>query len=262
MGLFGVSLSGTTVGPVIGGALAETLGWRSVFWFLTVLASIVFIFVLFLLPETLRSIVGNGSVRSNKLWHLTLFDIRRSREENTGTVEVPRQQNRLWDPFKIILDKDTALSLFISSLVYAMYSIGMFLVNITDLHSSNINSHLIFISLRPPRIGDWLDIRRIRNRYHPWISSMGKSPRLGLGKSNSTIREKFVWRFIRFSSRIRSNSIYLVSSSYILAFQCCIWMDPSISSPHARRLVISNGDGSRSYGSYDSMENACRGRIS
>lgn len=65
-GFFGVFTMGPQVGPalgpVIGGALADKLGWRSIFWFLCISSSACFIVMVTFLPETLRSIVGNGSV--------------------------------------------------------------------------------------------------------------------------------------------------------------------------------------------------------
>ena len=37
LGIFGVGpLTGPSLGPVIGGALAQSLGWRSIFWFLSI----------------------------------------------------------------------------------------------------------------------------------------------------------------------------------------------------------------------------------
>jgi MFS family permease len=64
MGFFqGGMLVPIAVGPVIGGALAGTLGWRSIFWFLTVYSVFLFLLLFLLLPETLRSIVANGGLR-------------------------------------------------------------------------------------------------------------------------------------------------------------------------------------------------------
>lgn len=62
MGFFqGVMLISIAVGPIIGGVLAGSLGWRSIFWFLTVYNAVLLIMVIFLVPETLGSIIGNGS---------------------------------------------------------------------------------------------------------------------------------------------------------------------------------------------------------
>ncbi|KAF7595238.1 hypothetical protein BBP40_006738 [Aspergillus hancockii] len=65
MGFFqGGMLVPLAVGPVIGGAPAGTLGWGSIFWFLTIYRIVLLLLLLFLLPETLRSIVANGGRRS------------------------------------------------------------------------------------------------------------------------------------------------------------------------------------------------------
>ncbi|KAM5354976.1 hypothetical protein ACJ41O_001622 [Fusarium nematophilum] len=62
MGVFQAGLlAPVAVGPVIGGALAGSLGWRSIFWFLTISCGVFLVLLVFLLPETLRSIVGNGA---------------------------------------------------------------------------------------------------------------------------------------------------------------------------------------------------------
>lgn len=60
------------VGPIIGGLLAHFLGWRSVFWFLTIFAGVFFIPLLLFFPETCRKIVGDGSIRPAK-WNMSIL---------------------------------------------------------------------------------------------------------------------------------------------------------------------------------------------
>lgn len=37
------TMAGPALGPLIGGVLADTLGWRSIFWFLTILTGVVLV---------------------------------------------------------------------------------------------------------------------------------------------------------------------------------------------------------------------------
>lgn len=50
------------IGPVLGGVFAQTLGWRAIFWFLVIYAGVYLIVLVLFLPETLRSLVGDGSI--------------------------------------------------------------------------------------------------------------------------------------------------------------------------------------------------------
>lgn len=71
-GFIGVFQAGllvpTAVGPIIGGAIAETLGWRAIFWFLTIYSGVFLVVLVLCLPETLRSRVANGSVVPRGSW--------------------------------------------------------------------------------------------------------------------------------------------------------------------------------------------------
>ena len=54
MGMFYLGpLCGPLLSPIIGGALTEGLGWRSIQWFLVVMGAVILMFILFCLPETL-----------------------------------------------------------------------------------------------------------------------------------------------------------------------------------------------------------------
>ncbi|KAM3510687.1 hypothetical protein MY11210_005668 [Beauveria gryllotalpidicola] len=62
MGVFQAGLlTPVAVGPILGGAVAGALGWRAIFWLLTVYSGVFLLVLLAALPETLRSLVANGS---------------------------------------------------------------------------------------------------------------------------------------------------------------------------------------------------------
>lgn len=62
MGIFQAGLlAPVAIGPVIGGAISGSLGWRAIFWFLATYAGVFLLILILLLPETLRSLVANGS---------------------------------------------------------------------------------------------------------------------------------------------------------------------------------------------------------
>lgn len=56
---------GPVVGPAIGGVVSQYLGWRWIFWLLAIFGAVHWLLLGFFLPETLRSLVGNGSGYAN-----------------------------------------------------------------------------------------------------------------------------------------------------------------------------------------------------
>ncbi|KAI7856639.1 major facilitator superfamily domain-containing protein [Circinella umbellata] len=56
---------GPVVGPAVGGVVSQYMGWRWIFWFLAIFGGAHWILLGFCLPETLRSLVGNGSGYAN-----------------------------------------------------------------------------------------------------------------------------------------------------------------------------------------------------
>ncbi|EHK42404.1 hypothetical protein TRIATDRAFT_33216 [Trichoderma atroviride IMI 206040] len=119
----GVTL-GPAIGPVAGGLITENLGWRALFWFLAILSGVLFLLILVFLPETCRSVVGNGSIPC-PWWNMSLLAYIQHRKNRLGsTSEKPAARKKRPNPFaalKILLHRESGIILGFGSLMYAGY---------------------------------------------------------------------------------------------------------------------------------------------
>ncbi|KAI8193041.1 lysine-specific permease [Colletotrichum sp. SAR 10_65] len=132
MGVFQAGLlAPVAIGPVIGGALAGSLGWRSIFWFLTIYCGIFLLFLVVLLPETLRSVVGNGRrTPSTLLQKYPLAYYQRTTkvkwdvgETTPGTA--PRKKVDLTAPIRILFSKSAAPITVFLAIYYAVWQMSI-----------------------------------------------------------------------------------------------------------------------------------------
>ncbi|CAM1510058.1 Fc.00g003930.m01.CDS01 [Cosmosporella sp. VM-42] len=132
MGIFQAGLLvPVAVGPVIGGALAGSLGWRSIFWFLAIYSGVFLLLFLLLLPETLRSIVGNGSWTASTLMAkhpLSLYQkttrTRWSQEELSPQL-ASREHIDITGPFRILFTKHAAPIIIFLAIYYAVWQMSI-----------------------------------------------------------------------------------------------------------------------------------------
>lgn len=132
MGVFQAGLlTPTAVGPIIGGALAGTLGWRSIFWFLAIYSGVFLIALLLLLPETLRSVVGNGSRAPSSLMARFPLNIYQKftkidwKSETTAAELSSRKSVDLTGPFRILASKQAAPMVVFLAIYYAVWQMGI-----------------------------------------------------------------------------------------------------------------------------------------
>lgn len=111
------------IGPALGGVLSERLGWRTIFWFLAIFSAACFVAILLFLPETMRGLVGNGSVGQPRFPRGPLAMVVGREKAVMGERDVPPVgdgKKSSVNPFRLLLYPDIALTLVYTGIVYAV----------------------------------------------------------------------------------------------------------------------------------------------
>ena len=125
----GIVLCGPNVapslGPVLGGVLADRIGWRWIFWFLCIMGAICLLIICLFLPETARSVVGNGNLSATGINQdlISKFRGRHSREASPTRL-LPKKRFKMFNPIAclgIILYKDNATIFLANGIFYMIY---------------------------------------------------------------------------------------------------------------------------------------------
>lgn len=123
----GVRNFAVAFGPVLGGIFSQYLGFRSIFIFLLGLAGLATIGLVIFLPETMRSIAGNGSWKLHGIYQplFRLFwkppyvrDPRPDEKPHRKPVTV----STFTGPFQMLTQKEVAVNVWFVGLVYAVWS--------------------------------------------------------------------------------------------------------------------------------------------
>ncbi|RKL37177.1 hypothetical protein BFJ72_g7833 [Fusarium proliferatum] len=122
----GIRMIGQAIGPVIGGLLNSAWGFRSIFWFLFVFSALVLLGLLVFLPETQRTIAGNGDVPLGGFYKPWSYFFHPPKEWTNASTPPPKLEKLSWktiiEPLTYIFRKDVLALLSWGALVYTIWS--------------------------------------------------------------------------------------------------------------------------------------------
>lgn len=113
------------LGPVFGGLITHTFGFRAIFWFLTIVGGVVFIMIMVFLPETLPSIAGDGTVRLRGIHKPFFYRLKAQPSVYDEKSNIPTNPIRLqafFSPILSLLQPDVFIIMFSGGIIYAIHN--------------------------------------------------------------------------------------------------------------------------------------------
>jgi MFS family permease len=141
-------MMGQSIGPVLGGIITQYLGFRAIFWFLFILGAMSLSTIVLFLPETLRSVAGNGTVRLTGFQRPLIYTFKAQPDALTEPDVVPPKKvsfMSIVSPLRFLFEKDVFVTLFFGSIVYTVWS--MVTSSTTTLFKARFGLNDLFIGL-------------------------------------------------------------------------------------------------------------------
>ncbi|OAA82396.1 Major facilitator superfamily transporter [Akanthomyces lecanii RCEF 1005] len=112
------------IGPILGGIMAAKLGWQWIFWLLAILGGFCLVLLVIALPETSRSVVGNGSIPPNGIYRSLIPMGKQDRYQEKAEETIKKKEitlPNLLASLKILLSFRLSNVLVCNAVAYTVY---------------------------------------------------------------------------------------------------------------------------------------------
>lgn len=143
--------------------MAGFLGYQSIFWLLFLLSAVIFVALVLTLPETLRSIAGNGSIPLQGVLYAPA--LRRcapwQKAEDAGEPDdsvAELKQGRItlrmfYEPLLFLFEKDIFCTLFYGSIIFTVWSMVSASTSTVLIRAYGLNTIQIGLAFLPNAVG-------------------------------------------------------------------------------------------------------------
>lgn len=144
------------ISPVIGGTLTDFLGFRSIFWVIFIFGATIMVLIILALPETLRSIAGNGTVKLGHI-HRPLWSILKSRDTPFNPSPDARTYRpslaALTEPLSCLRQGNIVASILFGSIVYGVWTTVISTTTLLFQERFHLSTFLVGVAFLPSGAG-------------------------------------------------------------------------------------------------------------
>lgn len=249
IGIFSVGVQiGPAGGPIFAALLAQRWGWHSIFYFLSCLAVLVMVLIGAFIPETLRSIAWNGSVKPKSKWHRSWMSLGAEivtgndeftyREVPEFATDIPQRKSwrdiRPWLSFELLVTNLQMTSLVgVAAILFGLFYCIQ--VSMSSLYQSEYHLTLIEVGLcfLPTGFGSMLGAM-FNGRFLNW-----EFERLKVLCKNQECEETDLQDFPLERARFRLIPIHICLCSFTaLIYGWCVEKHVSIAVPLVMQVIF------------------------